>query len=541
MTSPTDFPRRRTVLSAALASSLAAALPAQAQSASPGAAASPVAGGTLRYGVPLEPTTLVSFLDTKTDNRAISGKITEGLLRYDRDFKPQPLLATAWQVSADGLRYTFTLRQGVKFHDGHDFTSADVRYSLLTQKARGPRGRITLANLAEVLTPDPHTAVLVLARPAPYLLQSLSAAEFPIVPAHVYGDGDPLASPNTTRPIGTGPFVFEQWVRGSHIVLRKNPDYWRAGHPLLDRVVYRILPDRAALSAALEAGEIDAAEGVAVADLQRLQDNPKLAVDDDYDGFLNNAYFLEFNVRTPALARPEVRQAIAHAIDRRFLRDTVYYRRTRIVNSPVPDILRDYYDDSTFRYDFDLARANALLDAAGHPRGADGTRFALRLSFIPGDARRAAAYIRTALSRVGIRVEVVDGDLPAYLARVYQAHDFDINYNGLGRLFDPTVGVQRFFWSEAVHKPIPWVNAAQYENPRVDELFSQAAVETDPGRRAAQFKEIQQIVGRELPSFPLVAAQIIQVRNRRAQGLYNSVDLTAGDFSDAWIAAAAAG
>jgi peptide/nickel transport system substrate-binding protein len=171
--------------------------------------------GTVTAVVAQEPTSLVSFLDTKTDNRDISAKITEGLLRHDAQFKPQPLLATSWSISPDGLRYTFKLRQGVKFHDGQDFSSADVRYSLLTQKRLGPRGRITLQSLERVDTPDPHTAVLVLSKPAPFLLKSLSSAELPIVPARRYGDADPLASPNITAPVGTGPFVFEQWVRAA--------------------------------------------------------------------------------------------------------------------------------------------------------------------------------------------------------------------------------------------------------------------------------------------------------------------------------------
>ena len=165
----------------------------------------------------------------------------------------------------------------------------------------------------------------MLRKPAPYLLKSLSSAELPIVPAHRYADGNPLASPNITAPIGTGPFVFEQWVRGSHLVLRKNPSYWRQGKPHLDRVIFRFITDAQALAAAVETGEVDAALNVGLADLDRLADNPKLAIDDTYDGFLNNASFLEFNVENPILAKPEVRHAIARAIDRNFIADKVYY------------------------------------------------------------------------------------------------------------------------------------------------------------------------------------------------------------------------
>jgi peptide/nickel transport system substrate-binding protein len=494
-------------------------------------------GGTLTYAVQQEPPSLISLLDTNTVIRNISAKITEGLLRYDTQFKPQPLLAVAWNTSDDGLRYTFKLRPNVKWHDGESFTSADVSYSILTQKRLGPRGRITLANVERVETPDPLTAIVVLGKPTPYLIKALSSAELPIVPQHRYGDGDPLTSPNLTAPIGTGPFVFDQWVRGSHISLRRNPHYWRAGAPHLDRVIYRIVPDQASISAALETGEVDAATNVGLADLSRLAKLPNLKIDDSYDAYLNNAAFLEFNLDNPVLAKPEVRKAIAHAVDRNFIKDNVFYQRSSLVNSPVPAVLSSYYDDSTFHYPFDVNAANRLLDAAGYPKQADGQRFALKINYISGsDFRRAADYLRAALARIGIKATILDGDLPTYLRRAYTDREFDLNLNGLGRLYDPTVGVQRIYWSDGVKHPLIWINASHYQNPQVDDLFRAAAIDTDEARRASAFRQIQQIVGRDLPVLPLVTVpSALQVYHSRVHNLNNSIDLTAGDFSDAWI------
>ncbi|MEX3633391.1 ABC transporter substrate-binding protein [Paraburkholderia sp. BR14320] len=514
-----------------------AASAAASSSALAGANAAPVQGGTLTYAVQQEPPSLVSLLDTNTVIRNISAKITEGLLRYDAQFRPQPLLAIAWSTSADGLHYTFRLRPGVKWHDGENFTSADVRYSILTQKRLGPRGRITLANVERVDTPDPLTAVIVLGKPTPYLIKALSSAELPIVPQHRYGDGDPLTSPNLSAPIGTGPFVFDEWVRGSHISLRRNANYWRAGAPHLDRVVYRIVPDQASISAALETGEVDAAANVGLADLGRLAKVPYLKIDDSYDAYLNNAAFLEFNLENPVLAQLPVRKAIAHAIDRNFIKDNVFYRRASVVDSPVPAVLAAYYDDSTFHYPFDIDAANRQLDAAGYPKQADGQRFALKINYISGaDFRHAAEYLRAALARIGIKATILDGDLPTYLRRAYTAREFDLNLNGLGRLYDPTVGVQRIYWSDGVRHPLIWINASHYQNPQVDELFRAAATETDETRRAAAFREVQQIVGRDLPVLPLVTVpSALQVYHARVHNLNNSIDLTAGDFSDTWI------
>jgi peptide/nickel transport system substrate-binding protein len=494
-------------------------------------------GGTLTYAVQQDPPALVSLLDTNTVIRNISAKITEGLLRYNARFEPQPLLAVQWDISADGLRYTFRLRPNVKWHDGQPFSSADVRFSILTQQRLGPRGRITLANVVQVETPDPSTTIIVLNKPTPYLIKALSSAELPIVPKHLYDESNPLASPNQNAPVGTGPFVFDKWVRGSYISLRRNPDYWRSGAPRLDRLVYRIVPDQAAIAAALEAGEIDAATNLPLADLTRLSKLPQLRIDDTYDAYLNNAAFLEFNLDNPILARTEVRHAIAHALDRNFIRDNVFYKRSSIVDSPVPKVLADYYDDRAFHYPFDVAQANRLLDAAGYPRQADGQRFAVKINYITGaDFRRTAEYVRGALARIGVKATILDGDLPTFLRRAYTAREFDLNLNGLGRLYDPTVGVQRIYWSDGVAHPLIWINASHYQNAQVDALFRQAATETDDTRRAAAFREIQQIVGRDLPVLPLVTVpSALQVYQSRVHDLNNSIDLTAGDFSDAWI------
>lgn len=502
------------------------------------AAAPPVQGGTLTYATDIEPPALLSLFDTNTRIRNISAKITEGLLRYDAQFRPQPLLATAWSVSGDGLRYTFKLRPGVRWHDGRDFSSADVRFSVLAQQKQGARGRITLASVERVDTPDALTAVLVLGKPTPYLIKALSSAELPIVPAHRYAEGDPLASANNSAPVGTGPFVFGEWVRGSHLILRKNPHYWRPGAPLLDRVIYKFIPDRAAIAAALETGEVDAANNVNLADLDRLGQNPKLRIDASDDAYLNNAGFLEFNLDNAVLAKPQVRHAIAHAIDRDAMRNVIWYKRAEVVTSPVPAVLSDLHDDSRFQYPFDLAKANQLLDQAGYPRKADGQRFALRLSHIPGaDWKRTSEFLRAALARTGIKVDVIDSDSPTFLKQVYTTRDFDINVNGLGRLFDPTVGVQRIYWGPGAREPLHWINAAHYDNPLVDELFRLAAVEADAGRRRVQFRQIQQIVGRDLPVYPLLTVpSALQVYNARVHQLNNSIDLTAGDFSDTWIA-----
>ncbi|SFV15848.1 peptide/nickel transport system substrate-binding protein [Methylobacterium sp. 174MFSha1.1] len=505
--------------------------------------AEPRRGGTLTLVEVGEPTTLVPLTDSNTRTRNISTKVTEGLLRFDANFAPQPLLATAWSVSEDGLRYRFALRPDVRWHDGKPFTAADVRFSLLALKTIGPRGRITFANLVEVETPDPLTAILVLSKPTPYLLKALTAAESPIVPAHVYPSNAHPAesygnSPNGSAPIGTGPYIVVEWVRGSHVALRRNPDYWQPGRPYLDRIVVRFVADTMAVSTALEAGEADVSYSVALPELERLRRHPRLAVTTASDDYLNNAQVLEFNLDRPVLARREVRRALASAIDRRIITGTIFNGHAEAAGSTIPAALKAYNDEAPFAIPFDPARANRLLDEAGLPRGPDGARFALRLTFLPGPTfRKTAEYLRAAFTRVGVKVEIADGDLATFIRRVYTERDFDFNLNGISRLFDPTVGVQRLYWSDGIKRPLPYLNAAHYDNPAVDDLFRQAATEVDEARRREIFRQIQVIVGADLPAVALVTIPTVAVQNARVQRLFNSIDLAAGDCSETWLVA----
>ena len=160
--------------------------------------ATPPRGGTLTWIIPQEPAAFVPLTTSAGGSTELGPKVIEGLLAYDRELKPIAQLATGWQVSADGLRYEFTLRQGVKWHDGQPFTAADAAYSIATIKAVHPRGRVTFANVGAIETPDDYTLVLKLEKPAPYLLTALSASESPIVPKHLYEGKDVATNPRTT-------------------------------------------------------------------------------------------------------------------------------------------------------------------------------------------------------------------------------------------------------------------------------------------------------------------------------------------------------
>ncbi|TDV38355.1 peptide/nickel transport system substrate-binding protein [Paraburkholderia caballeronis] len=530
------FTRREFILSSGAALA-AAGLPALARAQD--AAQTPRRGGTLNVLINPEPPVLVSIFQTTGPALAVSSKVIEGLLAYDFDMRPKPQLATAWQTSPDGLKYTFTLRDNVKWHDGKPFTSADVAFSIDLLKQVHPRGRSTFANVVRISTPDARTAVIELSKPAPYLLKALSAGESPIVPKHLYANGDPLTNPHNNAPVGTGPYRFSAWQRGSNIVYERNPDYWEPGKPYIDRLVYKVIPDGAARSAAFETGALDLGgeNPVPLNDLERLSQLPQLSVETRGYRFLEPLSEIDFNLQHPVLKDGRVREAIAHAIDARVIQRTIAYGYADVSPTPITPA-SPYHDAALKPYVFDVAQAEKLLDAAGYPRKAGGVRFALTHDYLPyGDLyRRQADYVKSALARVGIDVTVRAQDLPAFLKRVYADRDFDFTSIGVNTLFDPSVGVQRLYWSQNIRPGVPFSNAPHYSNPQVDKLLEQASIETDEGKRVQLYTQFQQIVYQDLPILPLVAPRMVTLANRRVRNHTVSAQGLEGNLADVWLA-----
>jgi peptide/nickel transport system substrate-binding protein len=477
-------------------------------------------GGTVSMIITPEPPMLTGAFATTGPMQTVSPKIFDGLVSYDFDYKPRPQLATAWDVSADGLAIRFSLRPGVRWHDGKPFTSADLEWSLLNVwKTLHGRGRATYANVVAVETPDAGTAVLRLSKPSPAIMNALAAAESQILPRHIYEGTDIQTNPANNAPIGTGPFRFKEWRRGSAIVLERNPDYWDAPKPYIDQLVLRVIPDGAGRSAALESGEVLLAgdNPVPLADVQRLSQLPSLAIERRGYNSVNNIHFMEFNLRRPYFQDVRVRQAIAHAINRDFIARNIWFGQAHASTGPVPSAVKAYYSSDVPAYPVDLAAANRLLDEAGFKRGADGVRFKIFNDWAPyGEAlQRTSEYLRQALKPVGIEVEVRSSDLPGWLRRVYTDNDFDTTTFYLSALSDPTIGIQRFYWSKNIQKGAVFTNGSGYNNPEMDRILEAAASEADTAKRVALFAEFQKLAMTDLPLIPLVDLDHVTFANKR--------------------------
>ena len=510
-----------------LAVALAAAAPAQAQA--PGQCGK--TGGTLTYVYHPEPTALSTIATSAVPVAIISTKIYESLLSYDgAAMTPKPSLAESWEISADKKTYTFKLRRDVKWHDGKPFTAEDVKFSI--EKVVRPyhsRGRVYFGDVTEVATPDPHTVSFTLKEPVPFFMNVFQPGEAPIMPKHLLEtiDTSTVAGVRGSKlmqePVGTGPFRFKEWRKGSHIILERNPDHWNKGKPCLDQVILRVLPDGAARAIAVENGEVDVApmSGLPEAEILRLSKLAHIRTSKDGAEALGPNMWLEVNMREKPLADLKVRQAISHALDRERIVDVIWYGQGTAARGPIVSANPVHFNKALKPYQYDLGRANALLDEAGYKRGPDGVRFKLTQHFLPYGENwvRLAEYVRLELGKIGIAVDTQSVDLGGWLKTVYTDWAFHLTSTFSHNYSDPSIGVERTFTSSNIKKGATFTNSMDYKNPRVDQLFAAAARETDPAARKKQFDEIQQILHDELTVIFLVELSYTHVWNKRVHGL----------------------
>ncbi|MBM3524187.1 MAG: ABC transporter substrate-binding protein [Alphaproteobacteria bacterium] len=497
----------------------------------------PRPGGTLRFVMKYEPPTLSSINNTSTP--LTSGKIFDGLVTYDFDLNPKPQLATSWTISPDGLKYVFKLRAGVTWHDGKPFTSADAAFSILRLKAGHPRGRATFANVDKAETPDPLTLELTLSKPAPFLIVALGPSESPIVPKHLFEGVDIATPPGPPLLIGTGPFILKEWTRGSHAVLERNPNYWDKPKPYLDRVVIRFMPDAAARAAAFEAGDVDLGSSapVPLADLPRFERDPRFAIFRQDYAYTGQQHQIFFNLETDVLKDRRVREAIAHALDLQRIVDVVFYGAAKVSPSPVSVALTPFHDPTVKPRAFDPARSERLLDEAGLAKKADSMRVQLRLLINPFIDSRLADFVRQSLRRVGVDAVIQPREFAAYVKQVYTDRQFDMIIESLSNVFDPTVGIQRGYWSKNFRPGLPFSNSARYESAEADRLLEAAAIENDIEKRKALFREFQHLVNRDIPSIDLLSPLEVVIASRRLRNFAVGAEGVSSNWADAFFVA----
>ena len=494
-------------------------------------------GGYVVVAISNDPGGLNPAITTQGTVHLITASIFSGLVGLDFNLKPVPDLATSWEVSPDGKRYTFHLAPNTTFHDGHPVTSADVKFTFeqLLLKYHS-RTRTSIGDkLRAITTPDAHTVVFEFATPYAAFLQLIDVANAPVMPKHLYENTDPLTNSHNTNPIGCGPFKFERWVKGDNVSLNRNENYFKSGKPYLDRVIFKVMPSAANAAIALENGETDYLMNPAPLDIARLRQRPDIVITDKGREAYATVETMVPNLTRAPLSDLKVRQAIAHAIDRQFIVDKVNFGQARAATGPVSSLLAWAYNPNVTKYDRDIARANQLLDEAGYKPGADGTRFHLKMLLSSGWAKTAEA-LRDQLREAGIALDLQLMEFSAMVEQTYIKKDFDLSFSSFENGPDPDIGVKRTVISSNIG-PIPFSNGAGYRNPRVDELFTRASATLDQPQRAQLYFEAQDILVKELPYFWLYEPRTSAAYHAALQGMYQwSAKSNISFAQDAWWA-----
>ena len=472
----------------------------------------------------------------------VSSKVLEPLV--DQAFGGngfRPVLATSWTPAADGRSITFQLRSGVKWHDGRDFTSADVAFSAMeVWKKLQNFGRIVFKDLEAVETPNAATAIFKFSKPIPaQLVVNALPALSTVIPKHLYENTDIAANPANQKPIGTGPFTFAEHKRGEFIRLERNPNYWAPNQPMLDRILYRVMADKGAVAAAHESGDIQLScfSAVSTADALRLGKTRGLKVSTKgYEGILYTCT-VEINHRNKQLADVRVRRAIRHAIDSKFLMDTVFQGFGTIATGPIPATGAPFYTADVAQYPFDPARAEALLDEAGYKKGADGNRFALRIVPAPffEQTRLTGDYLRQALRRIGIDAQLVASDAAGHISRVYKDHEFDLALAALVYRNDPAISTTVLYRS-GTPAGVPFANQYGYADPEMDKLIDQAASEINDQERIKLYVAFQKKVMSDLPILPLVDFPFLSVVSDKVVDHHNTPRWPVSSWPDVSLA-----
>lgn len=490
----------------------------------------PKTGGTLTYAYSLEPSALSTIATSAVPVALVATKIYESLLNYEGPaLEPKPGLAESWTVSPDKKTYTFKLRPNVKWHDGKPFTAEDVKFSVMKiVKPYHSRGHAYFGELQDIATPDPLTVIFTLKKPVPFFMNVFQAGETPILPAHAFAGVDMSTAASVRgaeimqKPIGTGPFRFKEWRKGSYIALERNNDYWLAGFPCLDGIIVRMIPDGAARAIAVETGEVDLVpmSGLPEAEVQRLSSSQKLETSTAGSEALGPNMWLEVNMREKPLQDLKVRQAISMALNRERIAEVIWYGQGKPARGPIVST-GAFFNKSLPAYEYNPTKAGKLLDEAGYPRGAGNVRFKLTQNFLPYGENwvRLAEYIRQELGKIGIPVETKSADLGGWLKTVYTDWNFHLTSTFSHNYSDPSIGVERTFSSTFIKKGATFTNSMGYVNPRVDALFAKAAIETDPAERRKQFDELQTILHHDLPVIFLMEMSYTHVWNKRVHGL----------------------
>ena len=483
------------------------------------AATQPRIGGTLNVGFVEDAKTLDPTFSVQWSERQVLYLVYNTLLRMQPDFSLTPELAESWEIQEDGKRVVFKLREGVKFHDGTDFNAEAVKFNLdrrMDEAVGSPQRKQLAGVISKVEVVDDHTVAVITETPfAPLLSYLAERPGFMISPAAAEKYGEDFGS----NPVGTGPFVFKEWTRGSRIVVEQNPDYWEEGLPYLDGVVLSDMGGSVVGMQRLMTAELDYIDSLTPQDLQLLEgaDGIELA-----QIIVGRWYSYQWQWDKPPFDNAKLRKAIAHAIDRDRLNEVTMRGQARLSNGPTPTGLW-WHADGLVGYDYDPEMARKLIAEAG----AKGMEIGLAT---PENQvlRQLNQLVQEQLNEVGLKVELKPVAQSEWYSRVVERA---INFTPMRwtQRPDPDGLLSILFHSGG------FANSTGYSNPEVDRLLEKARMTFDQPQRKELYDQAHGLILEDLPYVPIYFAAEFAAMRDRVMGFQWTPDQVPR-FYNVWLA-----
>ena len=413
-------------------------------------------------------------------------QIYDRLMDLDDNGVPQPMLAESWE-RPDDKTIIFHLRKGVKFHNGDEMKASDVKFSLERALASPEVSHIlTGINGVEVL--DDYTVKVTTEKPMAAILNNLAHTTIAILSEKATKEaGDKFGQ----NPIGTGPYKFVSWQSGDRVTLEAFPEYWQGEAPVKN-VVFRNIVEETNRTIGLETGELDIIYDIQGMDKNKLKDDDRFVV---IEGPQVSMTYLGFNMKKAPYDNPKVREAISYAIDQKPIIDTVFLGAGEPANSIIGPNVWGYYDVEKFTQD--VAKAKALLAEAGYPNG-----FKAKIWVNDNPVRRDTAVIlQDQLKQIGIDLAIETVEWGAFLDGTARG-DHEMFLLGWGTVTrDPDYGMYELISTATMGAA---GNRSFYSNPTVDKLLEEGRTELDPEKRKAIYKEIQEIIRKDIPMYMII-------------------------------------
>jgi peptide/nickel transport system substrate-binding protein len=476
-------------------------------------------GGVWRMAIPGNPTAYPITIPGKLVDILVDKTIFSTLVKYELRggaIRVVPDLAASWTANAALTEYTFTLRRGARWHDGRPVTADDVKFTV--EATLNPNVNAGMAGvvsaISQVTAVDPQTVRFTLKYPYASLPVMLGY-NVAIVPKHLL-DGQDLNQPVSfiQHPVGSGPFKFKTFVQDSHLEVEANKDYY-GGAPLLDGIVFKIIPDGNARLAQLKAGEIDFTV-IDPPQVSAVQGSPGLDV---RRAPQVNYYFFAINHDRPKFADARVRRALSYAVDKQAIVTNILRGDGRVATGPINPLLGAYYNADVDRYPYSLEKAQSLLAEAGWRKGADGTlvngsgeKFTLLFNGPKGYPvmEQVITYAQQQYQRLGAAVTLDIVDWPVHLQK-YHDRQYDLLMEWW--ITPPNADLYDHYYSGSSN------NWWGYKNSGLDRMLIAARSEPDERKRITMYHEVQAAIAKDVPVIYLYYPPELQALSTRTQGL----------------------